>query len=127
MFIRHLLFVLALAMFGLGGSAMADGDAALGEKVFRKCKACHTLENGGKHKIGPNLHGLIGRISGTAKGYKYSKAMKAAGIVWTEANLAAYLAGPKTFVPGNKMPFPGLKKAEDRANVIAYLKSMADE
>ena len=103
------------------GAAMAEGDAAAGEKVFKKCKTCHTFDPG-KKKIGPHLKGVVGRKAGTVEGYKYSKAMKAADITWDEANLDAYLKKPKTFLKGTKMSFAGLKKDAQRADVIAYLK-----
>ena len=119
--------LIVLCAVGAGFDAVASAaDPAAGEKVFVKCKACHTLE-AGKNKIGPSLQGVIGRTAGTAEGFNYSEGMKTAGaggLVWNEETLDKYLSGPKQFVPGNKMPFPGLPKAEDRANVIAYLKSM---
>jgi len=105
-------------------AARADGDAAAGEKVFNKCKACHTLE-AGKNRVGPSLAGVIGRTAGGAEGFKYSDAMAGSGVVWSEETLDQYLANPKEFIPGNKMSFPGLKKEDDRENVIAYLKSAA--
>ena len=97
------------------------GDAANGEKVFKKCKACHTLE-AGKNKVGPSLAGIVGAKAGSVEGYKYSKAMAGSDVVWDEANLDTYLTKPKDFMKGTKMSFAGLKKEEDRADVIEYLK-----
>jgi len=103
-------------------SAMAAGDAGKGKKVFNKCKACHTIKVGGKHKVGPNLAGIIGKKAGTADGYKkYSKSMKASGIVWDEKTLEQFLTKPKKMVKKTKMGFAGLKKASQRADVIAYM------
>ena len=108
---------------GAGASAALAADAANGEKIFKKCAACHSTEVG-KTKIGPSLAGLIGRTAGTLEGYKYSKAMVeygAGGIAWDEAALDAYLTKPREVVKGTKMAFPGLKEQADRADVIAYL------
>jgi cytochrome c len=116
-----LLAAAAFAVTGFAASAHADGDSAKGKKVFAKCMACHTTE-AGKNKVGPTLHGIFGRKSGTVEGFTYSDAMKNAGITWSEAELDKYLTNPKKDVPGNKMAFPGLPKPDDRANVIAYLK-----
>jgi len=119
----------ALLAAGLLGilPAQADGDAAAGKKVFNKCMACHDAVND-KDKIGPSLHGVVGRTAGSLPSFqaKYSDAMKkagAGGLVWDEANLTEYLKNPKAKVPGNKMAFPGLKADADIANVIAYLKA----
>ncbi|HEY7843900.1 MAG TPA: copper-containing nitrite reductase [Bradyrhizobium sp.] len=96
------------------------GDASSGRLVFRKCQACHSIEPG-KNMLGPSLAGVIGRKAGTEAGYNYSPAMKSADIVWNPQTLDQYLSDPAKVVPGNKMPFPGLKTDHDRADVIAYL------
>ncbi|MCE2510765.1 MAG: cytochrome c family protein [Alphaproteobacteria bacterium] len=107
-------------------AATGGGDPEAGQKVFRKCKVCHTAEKGGPHKAGPNLWNVVGRKKGGAEGFSYSTAMQEAGGTWTEADLNAYLASPKQFLPGNRMAFAGIRKPEDRADLIAYLKSLAD-
>ncbi len=108
-------------------NAFAAGDAAKGEALFKsKCKMCHAVGPNAKPGIGPVQNDLIGATAGARPGYKYSPAMKEAGakgLVWTEESLGKYLENPKAVVPGTKMVFPGLKKAEDRENVIAYLKT----
>lgn len=104
--------------------AHADGDAAKGEKVFKKCMACHNVDKA-QNKVGPHLDGVVGRAAASIADYAYSDAMKAKGaegMMWTEDNLAKYLADPKTFVPKNKMAFVGLKKEDEIADVIAFLK-----
>lgn len=108
-----------LASNALSGSHSA-GDAAKGEKVFKKCKACHVVEEG-KNKTGPSLYGVVGRAAGSIEGYKYSKAMAGSGLVWDAETLDAYLTNPKKYLKGTKMAFAGLKKEKDRADVIAYL------
>ncbi|WP_395680043.1 c-type cytochrome [Inquilinus sp.] len=111
---------LALPMTAHAQDAAA-GDAAKGKQIFTRCQACHSVE-AGTNKLGPSLHGVVGRTSGTLEGFNYSDAMKSAHLTWDEATLDKYLAGPKALVPGTKMIFPGLPKEEDRLNVIAYLK-----
>ena len=114
--------VLSIAFtIGSAGPAMA-GDIEAGAKVFKKCKACHVVDKE-KNKTGPHLVNLFGRTAGSLEGYKYSKAMKASGIVWDEETLAAYLRAPKKYVKGTKMAFVGLKKDADIENIIAYLKA----
>jgi len=118
--IKTMLIVATVGMSVGVGSVLA-GDIDAGMKVFRKCNVCHTLEEGGKRKIGPNLFGIMGRPSGTVEGFKYSKAMMKAGVTWNVDTLTQYLSKPKDFIPGNKMAFPGLKKPEQIENVIAYI------
>lgn len=100
--------------------ASLTGNAANGEKIFLQCKTCHTLE-AGKNMIGPSLHGIIGRHSGEIPGFAYSAANKGSGITWSPEKLFQYLEKPSRVVPGTKMSFAGLSKAQDRADVIAYL------
>lgn len=111
----------AFALAGSVGTACAQ-DAALGEKVFLKCKACHQIGEGAKSAVGPVLNGIIGRPAGTYSGYAYSDANKGSGITWDAATLKEYLKNPRGKIPGTKMIFPGLPKDEDIDNVIAYLK-----
>lgn len=105
-------------------SAMAAGDVKKGTKVFKKCKACHTVDQGGKNKVGPNLFGIVGKEAGKVEGFKYSKAMKGSGLTWDEATLDGFLKKPKKYMKGTKMSFAGLKKEKDRKNVIAYLNTL---
>lgn len=119
--------VLALGLLSAAGVAHAEGDAAKGEKVFKKCMACHVVAEP-VNKVGPHLRGLVGRKAASVEGYKYSAAMMKKGeegVVWDEATLAAYLPKPMAFVPGTKMAFAGLKKPEEIADIIAYLKTQA--
>ncbi|WP_406645279.1 c-type cytochrome [Aliisedimentitalea scapharcae] len=102
---------------------------AKGEKVFKKCKACHQVGEDAKNKTGPILNGIVGHAAGAVDGFKYSKPMKAAaedGLVWSDAELAAFLTKPKKYMKGTKMSFSGLKKEKDIDAVLAYLKSYAD-
>ncbi len=116
-------FVLAVALALAAPPALAGPDAAKGQKVFAKCKACHALTKG-KNKIGPSLYGMFGRKAGTAPGFKrFSPAIKKSGIVWNAETLDKYLAKPRAFIKGNRMPFAGLKKKADRDNLIAYLET----
>ncbi len=101
--------------------AQAEGDAAKGKSAFQACAACHSLEPG-KAKVGPSLHGVFGRKAGSVAGFKYSPAMQKSDIVWSEETLDGYLANTKEFIPGNRMPFPGIKDGAKRQDLIAYLK-----
>jgi cytochrome c len=116
----------AFVLAGSAGAACAQ-DAALGEKVFLKCKACHQIGEGAKDAVGPVLNGVVGRKAGTYPGYNYSDANKNSGITWDEATLKEYLKNPRAKVPGTKMIFPGLPKEEDIDNVIAYLKQFGPD
>eukprot|EP01125_Pyxidicula_operculata_P018757 TRINITY_DN6699_c0_g1_i3.p1 TRINITY_DN6699_c0_g1~~TRINITY_DN6699_c0_g1_i3.p1 ORF type:complete len:109 (+),score=5.76 TRINITY_DN6699_c0_g1_i3:40-366(+) len=98
-------------------------DSERGELIFKsRCAVCHTLGKGESNKTGPNLYGLFGRTAGTASGYRYSPASKQSGIVWEEQTLYEFLKNPKEYIPKTKMGFTGLKNAQDRADVIGYLK-----
>lgn len=108
-------------------AALTPGDAGNGAKVFKKCAACHSVDAADGHKIGPNLSGIIGRAVGKAEGFSYSPAMAGHGGAWDDAQLSAYLANPKQFIPGNKMAFAGLKKPQELADVIAYLRAQKAE
>ncbi|GLQ05796.1 c-type cytochrome [Sneathiella chinensis] len=110
-----------LALTMVSATAMAEGDPAKGEKVFKKCQACHTIEEGGKNKIGPNLFGVVGREAAKVEGFKYSSAMADSGLTWDEATLDQYLTKPRSFLKGTKMSFAGIKKEDQRADLIAYL------
>ncbi len=121
----RILTLAALAGATLSAPALAEGDPAAGEKVFNKCKACHMVGDNAQNRVGPQLNGIVGRPVSAVEDFKYSDASHeaaAGGMVWTEENLAAYLADPRKFMPGNKMSFAGLRKAQEVADVIAYLK-----
>ena len=118
---KNVLFGLVAGVALMAGVSSASAqNAAEGEKVFRQCKACHSLE-AGKKGVGPSLSGLIGRKSGSMEGFAYSPAMQNANVTWDAENLTKYAADPKGFVAGNKMAFAGVKKEDDLKNLIAYL------
>lgn len=115
--------IVALALFtGSAATPAFAQDADKGERVFKKCQACHALDPAEQTDKGPTLHGVFGRKAGGAEGYAYSEALKSADIVWTDETMEAFLADSQAVVPGNTMNFSGLRKAEDRAAVIAYLR-----
>ena len=117
--------LLALSMV-LGHALPASAqDAALGEKTFLKCKACHQIGEGARNGVGPNLNGLIGRKSGSVEGYSYSEANKASGLTWDEDTFRDYIKNPKAKIPGTKMIFAGIQKDEEIDNLSAYFKTFA--
>lgn len=117
----------AACLLSLNVAEAARKDQDPGEKLFRKCRACHTLEVGGKHKLGPNLGGMFGRTAGTVAGYtKFSKAMRNSGIVWTEKALDSFLSSPSKFIPRNAMSFTGMRKPEKRHALIEYIEKMTE-
>jgi cytochrome c len=105
---------------------MALGELAVGEKVFKKCAACHSIVKGGKNNIGPALYNVVGRQTGVVNDYKYSKALSGYGKQWTYEELNGYLIKPAKWIKGTKMAFAGLRKEKDRASVILYLNQNSD-
>lgn len=113
--------VVALAA-ALAASQASAQDVAAGEQSFKKCFPCHSIGEGAKNKVGPELNGLDGRHSGTAPGFSYSDANKNSGIVWSEATFKDYIKDPRAKIPGTKMIFPGIKNEKEAGDLWAYLK-----
>ncbi len=122
---RYLTALTAAALAaGLSVPALAEGDAAAGEKVYNRCKSCHAVGEGARNRVGPQLNGIVGAEIASVDGFKYSKAFmekKEEGLVWTEEAIAAYLESPRDYIPSTRMSVGGLNKDEDRFNLIAYL------
>ncbi len=134
-YMRAVIASAAISLLLMKGAAFAQqdledrlqaSDPQAGAKVFRKCKACHTIETGGRNRVGPNLYGTVNRPVADIEGFRYSNAMKNYGGEWTFERLDAYLENPRKVVKGTKMVFSGIKNAEDRANLIAYLNAQSD-
>ena len=115
--------LVAAAMTVWSGVALAQGDPAAGKTAFSKCAACHAVTPG-TNRIGPSMHGVVGRKAASVEGFAYSEPMKAYGVSWTPAELDKYLLAPREVVKGTKMIFVGLKNDTERANVIAYLDTL---
>jgi cytochrome c len=117
----------SLLLFGFAGAAVAAGDAARGARAFSQCRACHSVE-AGEHLTGPSLAHVLGRRAASAEGFqRYSDALRKAGIQWNEKTLDRWLASPEETVPGTSMTFPGIKDAQQRQDVIAYLRAVSED
>ena len=121
-FIKYILIIIGMIIIILTVSIANTADTVKGKKVFKKCVACHSLQEG-KNKIGPPLNNLLGRKAGSVEGYKYSKAMKNSGVVWDEESLDKFLTKPRKFIKKTKMLFRGIKKKSLRDDLISYLKN----
>jgi cytochrome c len=119
---KRLALTIVLAAAGFWMRAASAQDAAAGEHVFIKCKACHQIGEGAHNMVGPSLNGIVGRHSGVYPDYSYSEANKNSGLTWDEATLKDYLKNPRAKIPGTKMAFAGLSSETDIDNIIAYLK-----
>jgi S-disulfanyl-L-cysteine oxidoreductase SoxD len=106
--------------------AALEGDPAAGERVFRRCQTCHTVEEGGAQRLGPNLWGIFGREAGANSGFTYSAAMAQSELVWTGETLKEFLRDPRGFLPGNRMAFPGLRDQGELDDLVAFLREMTD-
>ncbi|MBR0682333.1 cytochrome c family protein [Roseomonas eburnea] len=112
----------AVAMPGTGFAQ--SGDAAAGQRVFNQCRACHTIDQGGRNGVGPNLWGIVGRRAGAVEGFRYSANMRSlaeGGLTWTEDRLRAYVQNPKSVVPTGSMSFPGLRNETQINDLMAYI------
>ncbi|HEX3756667.1 MAG TPA: c-type cytochrome [Rhizomicrobium sp.] len=117
-------FIMLALLAGTVSAAQADGDAIKGKEVFKRCAVCHTDARGGGNGLGPNLFGVVGRKAASLPNFSYSGPLKNSHLVWTEANLTRWVAGPGRVVPGTKMAFPGITSTRQQADVVAYLKTL---
>ena len=118
---------ISVALALLAGStiaAQAVGDPKAGAEVFKRCQVCHTDDKGGGDGLGPNLSGVVGRKAAARPGFAYSAPLKKSGLIWNEANLTKWVAGPARVVPGTKMTFAGLSSKKQQADVVAYLATL---
>ncbi len=123
---KRLAYLIAAVSVAAAVPAFAEGDATAGEKVFKKCKACHAVGPDAKNKVGPMLNGVVDKAAAQNPDFKYSPSiveLAAGGLTWDDATLTAYLTKPKDVVPKGRMSFAGLKKEADIDNVIAYLRT----
>jgi cytochrome c len=114
-----------LVLAPIAGAKAQAGDPAAGQRVFNQCMACHTINQGGPNRVGPNLHGVAGRKAGSIEGFRYSANMKQlaeGGLTWNDETLTRYLTNPKSVVPQGSMAFPGLRNEQQVKDVIAYVK-----
>ena len=121
-------FAATLLMLPAAGAFAQAGDPEAGQRVFNQCRACHTINEGGRSGVGPNLHGVVDRAAGTREGFRYSANLReqaAAGLTWNEATLSRYLTNPKDVLPQGSMAFAGLRQPQQVADVIAYLQRAA--
>jgi cytochrome c len=124
-FMKSVFAAASIVAISLAAAAATTGaraqDVAAGEQSFKKCLACHSVGEGAKNKVGPELNGLDGRHSGSVAGYSYSKANKDSGIVWGKETFLEYIKDPKAKIPGTKMIFPGIKNEKEAGDLWAYL------
>jgi cytochrome c len=118
---------MVVALIIASGLSAQAADPVAGERIFKRCLACHMVGEDAKPRVGPVLNGLIGRKAGTYEGFKYTEANRNSGIVWDEATLTEYLRNPRVKIPGTSMAFPGIKKDEEIADLIAYLKQFGPD
>ncbi len=120
-------FILASAISVFASASVSAQDAANGEDVFKKCRACHQIGESAKNGVGPLMNGIIGRKSGSIEGFNYSDANKNSGLTWDKATFLNYIKDPKAAMPGTKMAFAGVKDEKDAADLFAYLEQFGPD